>query len=89
MARIAVTDGMDKSAIAILEKAGHDVSIGYIEEDDLLNGALKEFDAIIVRSATKLPSDVIEVSQGLSVICLLYTSPSPRDGLLSRMPSSA
>ena len=27
------------------------------------------------------------VLQGL--VCLLYTSPSPRDGLLSRMPSSA
>ena len=29
---------------------------------------------------------------GLAVyhyVCLLYTSPSPRDGLLSRMPSSA
>ena len=25
----------------------------------------------------------------LGVFCLLYTSPSPRDGLLSRMPSSA
>ena len=25
----------------------------------------------------------------LATICLLYTSPSPRDGLLSRMPSSA
>ena len=24
-----------------------------------------------------------------SIFCLLYTSPSPRDGLLSRMPSSA
>ena len=24
-----------------------------------------------------------------SIDCLLYTSPSPRDGLLSRMPSSA
>ena len=24
-----------------------------------------------------------------SLACLLYTSPSPRDGLLSRMPSSA
>ena len=24
-----------------------------------------------------------------SAFCLLYTSPSPRDGLLSRMPSSA
>ena len=28
---------------------------------------------------------VIELSRN----CLLYTSPSPRDGLLSRMPSSA
>ena len=26
---------------------------------------------------------------GVIGICLLYTSPSPRDGLLSRMPSSA
>ena len=26
---------------------------------------------------------------GTAVTCLLYTSPSPRDGLLSRMPSSA
>ena len=25
----------------------------------------------------------------LATACLLYTSPSPRDGLLSRMPSSA
>ena len=24
-----------------------------------------------------------------AIACLLYTSPSPRDGLLSRMPSSA
>ena len=24
-----------------------------------------------------------------ALVCLLYTSPSPRDGLLSRMPSSA
>ena len=28
-------------------------------------------------------------SAGVTVTCLLYTSPSPRDGLLSRMPSSA
>ena len=32
-----------------------------------------------------------ETKKALSeeMICLLYTSPSPRDGLLSRMPSSA
>ena len=28
-------------------------------------------------------------ANGKPGICLLYTSPSPRDGLLSRMPSSA
>ena len=27
--------------------------------------------------------------EGDDIDCLLYTSPSPRDGLLSRMPSSA
>ena len=29
------------------------------------------------------------LAAGQDVDCLLYTSPSPRDGLLSRMPSSA
>ena len=29
------------------------------------------------------------VAQTVAQTCLLYTSPSPRDGLLSRMPSSA
>ena len=31
----------------------------------------------------------VGVSSGRYTHCLLYTSPSPRDGLLSRMPSSA
>ena len=68
MARIAVTDGMARAAISVLEKAGHEVVDGHIEKKDLLNGALKDFDAIIVRSATKLPEEVIQVSTGLSVI---------------------
>ena len=46
-------------------------------------------------SVTRLTStDAIESvpsysPDGKSIVCLLYTSPSPRDGLLSRMPSSA
>ena len=38
-----------------------------------------------------LPSDqqLIGFLRDLGMDCLLYTSPSPRDGLLSRMPSSA
>ena len=31
----------------------------------------------------------VPIGTGEYVFCLLYTSPSPRDGLLSRMPSSA
>ena len=31
----------------------------------------------------------VELEKGPEKSCLLYTSPSPRDGLLSRMPSSA
>ena len=31
----------------------------------------------------------MDIEIDLAEVCLLYTSPSPRDGLLSRMPSSA
>ena len=37
-------------------------------------------------NATRNAGDMIDK---LTLTCLLYTSPSPRDGLLSRMPSSA
>ena len=36
-----------------------------------------------------ISDDQALIEQTLIDICLLYTSPSPRDGLLSRMPSSA
>ena len=31
----------------------------------------------------------LQIRVNVHNVCLLYTSPSPRDGLLSRMPSSA
>ena len=38
----------------------------------------------------KFQKDSKNISESTKLkICLLYTSPSPRDGLLSRMPSSA
>ena len=41
------------------------------------------------RTYADVYSDITSAAKGLYALCLLYTSPSPRDGLLSRMPSSA
>ena len=48
----------------------------------------EEMPLIIVSAVSEdaAPIDKSEFEGGY--ICLLYTSPSPRDGLLSRMPSS-
>ena len=51
------------------------------------NGDILVVDEISI-SSTKT-KEFIEFLKILNISCLLYTSPSPRDGLLSRMPSSA
>lgn len=62
MAKIVVTDGMSKDAISLLEKNGHEVTLQSFPKEELLQGCLSDFDAIIVRSATKLSREVIESS---------------------------
>ena len=62
MMRVAVTDGMAKEAVKKLEHAGCDVIQEFIEHDDLVNGALGEFDAVIVRSATKISETMMQAS---------------------------
>ena len=42
-----------------------------------------------VKNATEIDGVISDVRTEDGITCLLYTSPSPRDGLLSRMPSSA
>ena len=43
----------------------------------------------ILNGDTSTGISIIKINNKLDSGCLLYTSPSPRDGLLSRMPSSA
>jgi len=62
MARIVVTDGMSDDAVSLLERNGHEVTLKSFTKQELLDGCLSEFDAIIVRSATKLTEDVITSS---------------------------
>ena len=51
----------------------------------LLVGHVVDAEDDLVRGAVRAGA----LSRSSSSSCLLYTSPSPRDGLLSRMPSSA
>ena len=44
---------------------------------------------ISVNSDSQLADQLSPEAEAVNTSCLLYTSPSPRDGLLSRMPSSA
>ena len=46
-------------------------------------------DGAKLSSAQRIVSGIAQGARGQAILCLLYTSPSPRDGLLSRMPSSA
>ena len=82
----------DRAALAAVSDAlfkdPRDVSIGpkdakvtVVEFFDYNCGFCKQSSDWLKGVMEKHPNDVR--------ICLLYTSPSPRDGLLSRMPSSA
>ena len=60
MARIAVTDGMAEAAVQMLVKAGHEVDL----EPKQLDG----FDAVVIRSATKMTTDAIANAPSLQLI---------------------
>ena len=61
--RILVTDGMDKTAMAQLREAGHEV-VEQFYEPDQLGAALRDFDAVIIRSATKIKEPQIDAAKG-------------------------
>ena len=64
--RILVTDGMDKTAMAQLREAGHEV-VEQFYEPDQLGAALREFDAVVVRSKTKVRANHIDEAKGLGM----------------------
>ena len=82
----------DRSVFEINREAGLDavhVTIVYHEDFDELQKRISEW-----KEHFKKHDDLIFLGKDFRDIekaknCLLYTSPSPRDGLLSRMPSSA
>ncbi|MDA0778593.1 MAG: D-2-hydroxyacid dehydrogenase [Bacteroidetes bacterium] len=65
--KILINDGLHKAGIELLEKAGYTVDTNSITQIDLV-GKLNEYDAIIVRSATQVRTELIEASPNLKVI---------------------
>ncbi len=65
--KILINDGLDKSGIALLEKAGHTVDTNSIPQEELA-AKLNEYDAIIVRSATQVRTELIKACPNLKVI---------------------
>ena len=59
-----------------------------ISDDDCLASVVKEL-GVNPKEFLDFINDETVKSRLIKNTCLLYTSPSPRDGLLSRMPSSA
>lgn len=63
MIRVLTNDGLEAAAIEDLKKLGAEVVNEHIEQD-VLGEKLKDFDAIVIRSATKLTSDIFEAEKG-------------------------
>ena len=61
--RILVTDGMDASAVEKLRGDGYEV-VEQFYEPEALGGALREFDAVVIRSATKIKEPQIDAAKG-------------------------
>ena len=64
--------------------------IGYEEGGQLTEAVRhKPYSVVLLDEIEKAHPDLFNLLLQVLDDCLLYTSPSPRDGLLSRMPSSA
>ena len=70
---------------------GRYIKVGLIEDKDNKDAILKlaAFSTTATDKDSTLPAYVARMKEGQKQICLLYTSPSPRDKRQSRMPSSA
>jgi D-3-phosphoglycerate dehydrogenase len=57
--KILITDKMAEEAINVLEDAGHTVTFEEMDHDTLLE-SVEEYDALMVRSGTKVTEDIVE-----------------------------
>ena len=88
------TSGDERDLVEALRNGAKGYLLKDMEPDDVV-AALREIiqgETVVAPNLTQILAKVVKGEDPLEPEpspCLLYTSPSPRDGLLSRMPSSA
>jgi len=65
--RILINDGMHPKGVQLLKDAGHEVDTNFIPQEELTS-KLNSYDAILVRSATKIRKELIDQSSNLKLI---------------------
>lgn len=68
MMKILVSDPIHTEGIEILRKAGYEVHENFDLSKDQLKNIIKDYDAIIIRSKTKMTKEIIEAGINLKVI---------------------
>lgn len=68
MPKIILTDKLNEKAVEVLEEAGFEVKVAWDLPKDDLPQIIGEYDAIIVRSATKVRGDLLEQAINLKVV---------------------
>ena len=80
----------NETVATALEMTTEELSAALGEDGKTVQGVIEEMGGDLAAITASLNQALAESGVGQNGnICLLYTSPSPRDGLLSRMPSSA
>lgn len=66
--KVLITDGLSEKGIEVLKNAGLEVDVRLKLPHDALTAIIPEYDALIVRSATKVTADIINAAERLRVI---------------------
>ena len=76
--------------LKVLEGASKSIDMSFLSEIKVLEEKVNKLENVDTTHSHNVGEHIHDVGEHIhDTDCLLYTSPSPRDGLLSRMPSSA
>ncbi len=68
MAKVLISDKLSQKGVKILKDAGFEVDEKFDFDEDQLAAAIKDYDALVIRSGTKATAKIIEGADNLKII---------------------